>query len=115
MPITLTLHSFKEKQPNHNDEIVFFKRSHGFFEEFSPSESTVEYCWFSLDDSGDLSFDQCGFDPESESHHKLGDITKSDLDDSKWVLHAMVDGYVMHEDYFWMLSEDYHNALPYKD
>lgn len=116
MPITLTLHSFEEKQPKHNEEIVFVKRSYGYFEEFVPHCDTVEYCWFELgEDEKESWVGQCCYDSEKESHHKLGDIVVSEFDGSKWKLRAMVSGAILNENFFWMHSEDYHNTLPYKD
>ena len=114
MPITLTLFSYDEKKPEHNEEIVFFKKKQDYFEYFEPEHSVVEYCWFELDEKGVTTGNQACFDPETESEFKLGQKTKQDGSD--WLLLAIVGGgYIMDERIYWMNSEDFHNCLPYSE
>lgn len=115
MPIKLEFYSLEERKPKHQEDIVFLKRSYGFFEEFQLIERTVEYCWFGLDKNGSLDGNQYCYSEETDSENKIGDIITSEIDGSKWILYAMVDGYIMDEDYFWTTSDEYHNSLPYKD
>lgn len=114
MPINLTFYSLKEKRPKHNEQVIVLSPRSSFgFEGFEPITSNVEYCWFCVDDDGTFDGSQCCFDSINEAHHKLDDVTYGP-DDSKWVLKAIVNGYILQENSYWSPEEEYHESLPYE-
>jgi len=62
MPRTLTLHTFAEKKPDHDQEIFYFRTS-SFYSSIEPTFAKVEYSWFEYDEGGDQTGMQIIYDP----------------------------------------------------
>ncbi len=62
MPRTLTLHTFAEKKPDHDQEIFYFRTS-SFYSFIGPTFAKVEYSWFEYDEIGDQTGLQIIYDP----------------------------------------------------
>jgi hypothetical protein len=62
MPRTLTLHTFAEKRPDHDQEIFYFRTS-SFYSSVEPLFTTVEYSWVEYDENGDQTGLQIIYDP----------------------------------------------------
>jgi hypothetical protein len=62
MPRTLTLHTFAEKKPDHDQEIFYFRTS-SFYSSIEPNFAKVEYSWFEYDEVGDQTGMQIIYDP----------------------------------------------------
>jgi hypothetical protein len=62
MPRTLTLHTFSEKKPDHDQEIFYFRTS-SFYSSVEPIFAKVEYSWFEYDENGDQTGLQIIYDP----------------------------------------------------
>lgn len=97
--ITFTFHSVTERKPEHGQDIIYLKHRGSFdFEAFEPRETTVEYCWFGVNEEGYHDGNQICYDPDEEAPEGC-------------VLEIMFDGYIAQPNDHWCAVDDYWAAI----
>ena len=65
MPRTLTLYTFAERTPAHDESVLYLHVSR-FYESVEPRFARVEYSWFEVDEHGDDTGNQVLYAPDPE-------------------------------------------------
>lgn len=105
MPINLKLHSVKELRPPHGAQVVYIQSVAPFgMIAFEPAATTVDYCWFAVDEHGDFDGAQIIYEPDEPQPEGC-------------VLEVMFGNQVVtdRDDVWWMLDDDYFAAFPEVD
>lgn len=101
MPVNLKFYSTKELRPPHGVHIIYIESRASFgMIGFEPGESVVDYCWFTLDEEGDLAGGQISYDPGGPEPENC-------------VLEVMFGNQVVtdRDDVWWTLAEEYFAAF----
>lgn len=105
MPVTLKFHSTKELRPPHGKEVVYLKGGSSFgMLSFDPAVTTVDYCWFAIDEDGDFTGEQVIYEPDGPTPDGC-------------VLEIMFGNEIVTEREYvwWMLADEYFDAFPETD
>lgn len=103
--LTLKFYKFKERKPEHNQEIVYIKPSYSFDScTFEPSYETVEYCWFELDENGEHNGCQICYTEGDEANPP-----------ENCKLEIMVGPYIVDENWYWCTIDEYFNSFDEAD
>ena len=91
MPVTITFHTFKEKQPKHQDSVIRLCKTSSFdMEGFNPREVTVEYMWEEIDETGSATGIDCCYHEGDKQENGYRLVVSDDNgevfeDDSLWI------------------------------
>lgn len=98
MSVQITFHTFLEKKPKHNEDIVYLRRGDSFgFECYELRECQAEYCWFEYE-KDELTGCQISYSSRNKSRP-----TNCKLE----ILDA--DGYVFSDEDLWCSVKEYWN------
>ena len=100
MPLTLTFNYFKEKKPEHYEEVIQLINTSSFYTEgFAPRQTTVEYCWEEVDEEGCATGTYCNYNEGDEP------------EENSRLIVIGCDGMVFEDDSLWISVDDYWKAL----
>lgn len=109
--INIPFYTPAEKSPTHDMEAIVLLSVSAFdFCGFDPRRVIIEYTWEGYDSDGNPTGDSCGFDPETESHYKLGD-TVSDGSDIIFKLEWHANGKRATDISYWVPADEYWECL----
>lgn len=100
MSVTITFHRISEKKPEHQEDIIWLRKTSCFdMLGFEPREIQAEYQWTALDDEGS---------PNGNAYCYEGEGDIKDFDNPASVqLDILLDGYIASDDDLWISQEDY--------
>ena len=100
MSVTITFHRISEKKPDHQEDIIWLRKTSCFdMSGFKPREIQAEYQWTALDSDGYPSGNAYCYEGEN-------DVKEFDNPDSVQ-LDILLDGYIASDDDLWISQEDY--------
>ena len=100
MSVTITFHRISEKKPDHQEDIIWLRKTSCFdMSGFKPREIQAEYQWTALDSDGYPSGNVYCYEGEN-------DVKEFDNPDSVQ-LDILLDGYIASDDDLWISQEDY--------
>ena len=100
MSVTITFHRISEKKPEHQEDIIWLRKTSCFdMIGFETREIQAEYQWTALDKEGYPN-------GNAYCYEGLEDIKEFDNPDSVQ-LDILLDGYIASEDDLWISQEDY--------
>ena len=100
MSVTITFHRISEKKPEHQEDIIWLRKTSCFdMSGFKPREIQAEYQWTALDSDGYPSGNAYCYEGEN-------DVKEFDNPDSVQ-LDILLDGYIASDDDLWISQEDY--------
>ena len=100
MSVTITFHRISEKKPEHQEDIIWLRKTSCFdMIGFEPREIQAEYQWTTLDQNGE---------PDGNAYCYEGENDVKEFDNPDSVqLDILLDGYIASDDDLWISQEDY--------
>lgn len=100
MSVTITFHRISEKKPEHQEDIIWLRKTSCFdMIGFEPREIQAEYQWTALDEDGCANGNAYTYEGEDDIK-EFDDPTSVQLD-------ILLDGYIASDDDLWISQEDY--------